>query len=152
VLQKSILDFASNIRKPIDLKPDVNRLIGHCRLSLIDDGKVCFRLTETFYDQDIGARSLEDAVRGVQQDFSGEYGNVDELIMEDINADLLQHFVVRRISVGADAYEIGVSANGIGGSVIEEKGYNKTLTEIGDKTSDHSLGFGGALDSNEGYY
>jgi hypothetical protein len=42
--------------------------------------------------------------------------------------------------------------NGIGGSVIEEKGYNKDLTEMGDETSDHSRGFGGALDSNEGHY
>jgi hypothetical protein len=147
-----MLDFASNIRKPIDLKPDVNRLIGHCRLSLIDDGKVCLRLTETFYDQDIGARSLEDTVRGVQQDFSGEYSNVDELTTEDIDADLLQHFVVRRTYVRADAYKVGVFVNGIGSSVIEEKGYNKDLTEMGDETSDHSLGFVGASDSNGGYY
>ncbi|KAF2831746.1 P-loop containing nucleoside triphosphate hydrolase protein, partial [Ophiobolus disseminans] len=97
VLHKFMLKFASNIRRPIDLQPDVNHLVGHCRLSLIDDGKVCETLTAEYYNSDLGARSLANAVREVEFKFTMEYNNSDVLVSEDMNAGPLQCFSVSRI-------------------------------------------------------
>jgi hypothetical protein len=129
VLHKFILAFATNIRQPVDMRPDVKRLVGHCRLSLEEDGKVCSNLVDTYYNQDLGARSLANAVKEVENDFSGEYTNIDELISEDLNMGPFQHFVVRRVKITDDLYEVGVFAHGKGGSCVKE-------IEIADKPDD----------------
>lgn len=112
VLHKYMLKFATNIRQPIDLQPDVNRLMGHCRLSLIEDGDVCISLTDKYYNQDLGARSLENAVKEIQHEFAEEYSDLNGAITEDINNGPLQCFTVSRISLAQDVYDVVVSAGG----------------------------------------
>jgi hypothetical protein len=116
-----MLAFATNIRQPIDLQPDVNRLVGHCRLSLVEDGKICVTLTEEHYNQDLGARSLANAVEGVQHLFTDEYNDIDSSIIEDINTGPLQHFTISRIPIGDDAYDVVVSAGGLDAEVGDEE-------------------------------
>jgi hypothetical protein len=120
VLHKFILGFATNIRQPVDMRPEVKRLVGHCRLLLAEEGKVCSNLVDTYYNQDLGARSLANAVNEVENEFSDEYTNMDELISEDLNTGPLQHFIVRRIKVADDVYEVGVFANGKRGCCVKE--------------------------------
>jgi len=127
-LHKFILNLATNIRQPINTQPDVQRLTGHCRLSVINDGKVCIDLTKTYYHQDLGACSLANAVKEVEYEFSTEYGNTDEEVTEDINCGPLQHFVVQRIPVSYDAYEVTVCRheNGEALELEDEQGLNAT--------------------------
>jgi hypothetical protein len=103
-----MLKFASNIRQPLDTQPDVHRLMGHCRLSVEEDGKVCVDLTGAYYDADLGARSLANGVKEVEHERGTEYGNSDELITEDVNTGPLQHFMIRHTHVSEDEYEVGV--------------------------------------------
>jgi ATP-dependent Clp protease ATP-binding subunit ClpA len=63
----------------------VKRLVGYYRLSLEEDGKVCSNLIDTYYNQDLGARSLANAVKEVENEFSSKYTNINELISEDLN-------------------------------------------------------------------
>jgi len=116
-----MLQFATNIRQPIDMQPDVNRLVGHCRLSLIEDGNICRTLTEQYYNQDLGARSLANAVKEVEHELTSEYCNIEQLITEDINNGPLQCFTVSRVSVAEDVYEVVVSAGGLGGFEIGDE-------------------------------
>ncbi|KAI0570487.1 clpA ATP-binding subunit of Clp protease and DnaK/DnaJ chaperone [Pyrenophora tritici-repentis] len=113
VLHKFMLAFATNIRQPIDLQADVNRLVGHCRLSLVEDGNVCITLTERYYNQDLGARSLKNAVEEVEHLFSTQYNNIETPITEEINTGPLQHFILNRISIADDEYDVVVSAGDI---------------------------------------
>ncbi|CAI6331887.1 unnamed protein product [Periconia digitata] len=111
IAHRFLLNFGSQIRKPIDMNPDSIRLIGHCRLSLEEDGKVCTELSNAFYNKDLGARSLQNAVDSVSTDLSVEYSNSDVLIEEEVNKGPLQGFTVRRIPVGAGAHVVGVSVD-----------------------------------------
>jgi hypothetical protein len=120
ILHKFILDFATNIRQPVDMHPDVKRLVGHCQLSLAEDGKVCSNLVDTYYNQDFGARGLANAVKEVEYEFVGEYANIHELTSEDLNTGPLQHFIVRRVKFADDLYAVGVFAHGKGGSCVKE--------------------------------
>jgi hypothetical protein len=115
-----MLQFGTNIRKPINLRPDVNRLIGHCQLSLDDDGKVCVILTEKYYTQDLGARSLANAVKEVEHELSIEYSSLDGLVTEDVNSGPLQCFTVRPVPITDDVYEVGVYADGSGDSTMRD--------------------------------
>jgi hypothetical protein len=108
-----MLKFATSIRQPIDLDPGVTRLIGHCRLTLVEDGKICVNLTDKYYNKDLGARSLANAVKEVKDELSEEYSNSDELITEEINKGPLQAFTVRRIPVADDVYEVAVFIDGV---------------------------------------
>lgn len=108
VVHRFLLAFASEIRQPIDMNPDVKRMIGHCRLAVREDGKVCAELTKQFYNKDLGARSLQNAVAAVSADLAAEYSNSDVKIEEGINGGELQSFVVRRVPVADDAFEVGV--------------------------------------------
>jgi hypothetical protein len=112
VLHNFMLQFATNIRQPIDLRPDVNRLIGHSRLSLNEDGKVCVKLTELYYNQDLGARSLANAVKEVEHELATEYNSLDGPLTEVLNQSPLQCFIIRRIPVADDVYEVRVFADG----------------------------------------
>jgi hypothetical protein len=120
VLHKFSLALGTNIRQPADVRPDVKRLVGHCRLLLAEDGKICSNLVDTYYNQDVDARSLANAVKELEDEFSGEYNNIDALITGDLNTGPFQHFIVRRVKVADDVYEVGVFAYGTGGSYIEE--------------------------------
>jgi hypothetical protein len=115
-----MLNYATSIRQPIDLDPGVTRLIGHCRLSLVEDGKVCVNLTDRYYNKDLGARSLANAVKEVKDELSEEYSNADGLITEDINEGPLQAFTVRLIPVADDVYEVGVFTDRVADTEIEE--------------------------------
>ncbi|KAF2662718.1 P-loop containing nucleoside triphosphate hydrolase protein [Lophiostoma macrostomum CBS 122681] len=110
VLHKFALQFASEVREPIDFRPDINRLIGHCCLTFVDDGAVCTELTNTFYNKDLGARSLANAMKEIAQQFVTEYSSLDGLVTETINSDNLQEFIIRRFQVSDDAHEVGVFA------------------------------------------
>jgi hypothetical protein len=103
-----MLQLATNTRQPVDTQPGVHRLVGHCRLSVAEDGKICTDLTKAYYNADLGARSLANGVKELEHEFSTEYSNSDELITEDINTGPLQHFMIRRILVSEDQYEVGV--------------------------------------------
>jgi hypothetical protein len=141
MVHKFMLQFATNIRQSINLQPDVHRLVGHCRLSLIDDGNICLNLTKTFYDPELGARSLANGVKEVEYEFSTEYGNTDELATEDINAGPLQHFVVRRIPVSDDEYEVGVFRHDSAESVMQEPGDDNEWKDANDSAEvDEELG------------
>jgi hypothetical protein len=139
VLHKFILAFATNIRQPVDMQPDVKRLVGYYRLSLEEDGKVCSNLVDTYYNQDLGARSLANAVKEVENEFSGEYTNINELISEDLNTGPFQHFIVRRVKVTDDLYEFGVFAHGKGGSCVKE---TETAYESDDAADEQDRGPG----------
>jgi hypothetical protein len=117
---KFLLRFASNIRQPIDFRPAVNRLIGHCRLSLVEDGKICTIMTENFYNEDLGAQSLANAVKDVEHDFTEEYNQLDEEITEDTNSGPLQCFTVRCMKVADDKYEIGVFGDAADDATVKE--------------------------------
>jgi ATP-dependent Clp protease ATP-binding subunit ClpB len=110
VLHKFVLKLATRVREPIDLRPGIQNLIGHCRLTLVDDGQVCTTLSEQYYNKDLGARSLENAVANLKQEFTAEYSMMDGEITEDLNDGPLQEFLVRRIPVGDDEYEVRVYA------------------------------------------
>ncbi|KAI4641381.1 uncharacterized protein J4E78_010444 [Alternaria triticimaculans] len=115
VLHKFMLEYATSIRQPIDHDPSVIRYIGHCRLSLVDDGKICTALTEKYYSKDLGARSLDNAVREVRDELADKYSETDVLATEDLNDGPLQTFIVRRFLIADDVYEVGVFTDGTSG-------------------------------------
>ena len=115
VLHKFMLEYATSIRQPIDHDLSVIRYIGHCRLSLVDDGKICTALTEKYYSKDLGARSLDNAVREVRDELADKYSETDVLATEDLNDGPLQTFIVRRFLIADDVYEVGVFTDGTSG-------------------------------------
>lgn len=119
-MHKFVLAFATNVRRPIDLQPDVKRLIGHCRLSLVEDGEICITLTESYYIQDLGARSLSSAVRQMEYLFCAEYSNIETLITEGINEGPLQHFTLHRVLISDDKYDVVVSAGDLDVNLDDE--------------------------------
>lgn len=46
VAHKFFLETAANLRKDIDLRAEVKRHMGHCILSLKDDGKICVHIVQ----------------------------------------------------------------------------------------------------------
>ena len=40
VAHKFVLNLADQIRKPLDLRPEIKRYIVHCYLDIVDDGEV----------------------------------------------------------------------------------------------------------------
>jgi ATP-dependent Clp protease ATP-binding subunit ClpA len=98
VLHKFVLEVQDQVRKPIDLREDVKRYIGHFNLNLIEDGEFCMKLAEQHYHHELGARSLL-GVRDLMQDrLTKEYTNTDELVSEDINNGPLKRFTVALVA------------------------------------------------------
>lgn len=90
------------------MKESVLRLIGHCLLEVVDDGKVCQHLAKQGYVEELGARSLETKVDEVSQAFLGAYVERGELVDEKTNLGPLQRFVVQLNSVEEGVEEISV--------------------------------------------
>ncbi|KAF2874884.1 P-loop containing nucleoside triphosphate hydrolase protein [Massariosphaeria phaeospora] len=110
IVHKFVLAFSTRIRQPIDRTPKAERFFGHCRLTLIEDGKICNALSAQFDDKDTGARELKRAVEKMEDQFVEEHNKRDRVITEDVNDGALQCFVVRRTAGGDDAQGVTVYA------------------------------------------
>lgn len=81
------------MRKPIDLKSDPKRHIGHCELDIAGDGEICEDIAKHFYVSEIGARSL---IRGmtetVENKLFKEYTRIVPRVTEPINNESLPNF------------------------------------------------------------
>ena len=109
ITHKFILEYAERLGQPIDLRPEAHKYIRHCRLTLVDDGKICTTLSDAYYVEYFGARSLEEAPNHIRQLLTDKYSNTDELVKEYFNDLPLQEFVVRRVPIGDGMYDIDVS-------------------------------------------
>jgi ATP-dependent Clp protease ATP-binding subunit ClpA len=59
-----LLEYAQEVRKPVSLQPGLNeRLIGGILLHVRRDASVCRLIAAEGYDEDLGIRSLINAVR-----------------------------------------------------------------------------------------
>ena len=72
-------------------------------------------MTEKYYSKDLGARSLDNAVREVRDELADKYSETDVLATEDLNDGPLQTFIVRRFLIADDVYEVGVFTDGTSG-------------------------------------
>lgn len=122
LVHKYFLKIANDIRKPIQMKAKTKKLVRHCRLRIVDDSTVCCHLADKFYDKDMGARSLNEAVKKAREEFIFEYSNTDELVTEQLNQGPLKTYYVRRVPLGNDAYKFGAFA------AIEER--KKVMSEL----------------------
>jgi ATP-dependent Clp protease ATP-binding subunit ClpA len=88
------LQLAKDVRRPVSLS---KQLIGNVILYIGRESAVCTALINNYYDPDIGARSLEAAVKGkVEASLVREYLAVNERIdesqpVEEYVIDLDQH-------------------------------------------------------------
>lgn len=110
LVHKYFFKFAKEARKLIATQAKSKRLMGHCRVRLVNDNAVYCHLADRFYNKELGARSLSDAVKTVQEDFIFEYSNTDELVVEELNKDPPKTYYVKRVPVGNDAYKVVVLA------------------------------------------
>ncbi|KAI4953475.1 hypothetical protein J4E91_002322 [Alternaria rosae] len=115
VLHRFMLEYATSIRQPSDHNPSVIRYIGHCKLSLVDDGKICTALTDEYYSKDFGVRSLDNAAREIRDELADKYSETNVLATEYLNNGPLQTSIVRRFLIADDVYEVGVFTDGTSG-------------------------------------
>jgi hypothetical protein len=92
LMHRFILDFIRDMRSPIDLRSGAKKFFGHCRISVVDDGKVCAELSKQYYMKDLGARSLEAALTEVEYEFSMLYSNMKGLVTQEMNVGVRQGF------------------------------------------------------------
>ncbi|SMR46766.1 unnamed protein product [Zymoseptoria tritici ST99CH_1E4] len=108
VAHKFILHLHDTVRKDIDMKEPNPRLIGHCLLSLNDDGKICQHLARDGYVEELGARSLDTKVGEVCQAFVSIYARRDELVNEETNRGPLKKYVIQLNRVEEGVEELSV--------------------------------------------
>ncbi|KJY01443.1 hypothetical protein TI39_contig290g00006 [Zymoseptoria brevis] len=84
------------------------RLIGHCLLTLTNDGKIFQYLARDGYVEVLGARSLDTKVDEVRQNFVGVYARRDELVDDETNGGPLNKYVVQlnRVEEGVEELSI----------------------------------------------
>jgi hypothetical protein len=108
------LNLADQIRKPLDLRPEIKRYISHCYLDIVDDCKVRSHIARTGYHKELGERSPYNAVNNVKRDVVTRHcNNAEELITEDTNKGPLQKLTVRLSPVTKEASEITVFQDGL---------------------------------------
>ncbi|KAF2750946.1 P-loop containing nucleoside triphosphate hydrolase protein, partial [Sporormia fimetaria CBS 119925] len=94
IAHRFILKLATRVRQPIDLQPPTIRLVGHSRITVIDDRKVCTELAQG-YESLLGARYLFNAVDALEEMYTKEYLAIKSPITEDLNTKPLQEFIVK---------------------------------------------------------
>lgn len=111
VTHKFLLDFADEMRQPIDL--DAKRLLGHIHVHIHNDGQLSEHLAEMGYEEELGARSLhrvvEEQVQGrlVERHLEG-----DTEITTETNKGPLQKYGVYLQVIGGKGKEIVVNNEG----------------------------------------
>lgn len=55
ITHKFLLDLTDKFRKPIDVSPEVSRLIGHTHLAIKNDGELCSHIAKNEYHTRLGA-------------------------------------------------------------------------------------------------
>ncbi|KAK8237684.1 hypothetical protein HDK90DRAFT_509386 [Phyllosticta capitalensis] len=96
-LQVEILaGFNSNgwedLRKPVDLKPDVKRLVGSVNLSMPKSTEMCSILSKTYFDKKIGDRAFFGLIEYIKTRLCVAYAQTTEEIVESTNDCTLQSF------------------------------------------------------------
>jgi ATP-dependent Clp protease ATP-binding subunit ClpA len=88
-----LLEYAQEVRKPVSLQPGLNeRLIGGILLHVRRDASVCRLIAAEGYDEDLGIRSLINAVRDtVELSLFDSYLKVEKDIEE---GDQMADYVV----------------------------------------------------------
>ncbi|KAK8213733.1 P-loop containing nucleoside triphosphate hydrolase protein [Phyllosticta capitalensis] len=133
VSHKFLLELFDDVRRDIDLHPDVKRYIGHVHLSVQKATKICQHLSEENYDKDLGARSYFSSMEDLKTKLCDVYTDVEEVVTEDINGGPLRKLTMRLnsdssgdksvviIDNGWTAYKRSVVPNGCTASSEEEK-------------------------------
>ncbi|KAF2874883.1 P-loop containing nucleoside triphosphate hydrolase protein [Massariosphaeria phaeospora] len=109
VAHKFLLKFSDKICKNIDLRPEVKRHMGHCVLSVQDDGKLCKFMAESGYDRTSGARGLKREAVKIQGLTRTSYNAVEGEVTEELNNGPLQKFEAKLIKLPNNKFEIGVT-------------------------------------------
>jgi len=101
VAHKYVLELAERVRRAVNLSagPD-EQLLGNVHLRVRKDASVCSTLAREGYEEDLGARSLINAVRHVVEETVVEaYLDVDEEIFE---GQEIMEFVVNIVGTGRE--------------------------------------------------
>lgn len=96
---KFLRSFGDRIRHPIDLHSESPRTVGHMHLSLEEDGEPCKFLAES-YVLELGARSIQNRVDGLEDELFMHYTESDDEITEAINKQPHVKYTVQLHPVG----------------------------------------------------
>lgn len=111
VAHKFLLQLMREVRLPVDLSHDLRRYVGHLHLAPLKDSQLCVHIARQ-YIQDLGARSLANAVDGIGRKLFVKYADTDEEVTERVNEGPLQKFSVQFHPVKDDVHEIVVFPDG----------------------------------------
>ncbi|KAF2835473.1 hypothetical protein M501DRAFT_1019751 [Patellaria atrata CBS 101060] len=112
--------FADEIRKPIDLRPEVKRLIGNSYLYICDDEAITKKLAKDRYCRELNARSLFHAVNNLSRDFLRVYCSSNETLTEEMNTQGLMQFVMEVKMIRGGFETIVINRAGITNVAIED--------------------------------
>ncbi|KAF2089331.1 P-loop containing nucleoside triphosphate hydrolase protein [Saccharata proteae CBS 121410] len=94
IAHKFLLQLVDNVRQPLDLRPSVNRYIGHMHLNLRGDVELARYIAERYYDTDLGARSFAAGIDAVKSKLYKAYTQPEGRLEEKLNNGNLQKFTV----------------------------------------------------------
>ena len=113
VAHKFLLALQDEARLDINLTATPPKYFGHCAVNIVDDGKLCQHLAEMGYSHQQGARSLDNTVRKVRQEFVAEYLESDVEVRELSNKAPLEKYTVQMHPDEGNGGEVVVFRDGI---------------------------------------
>jgi hypothetical protein len=108
VAHKFLLGNAAKVRKPIDLRDEVKRHMGHCYMSFQNDSGMCIHMAKRGYRPSSSARGLKREAKKVEESARKVYNSVVGRVTEEMNGDPLEKLEVKLIAKGNNRHEIGV--------------------------------------------
>ncbi|KAK8253176.1 hypothetical protein HDK77DRAFT_173269 [Phyllosticta capitalensis] len=94
IVHKLLLELSEDVRKPIDLRPDVKRYIGHVHLNMPNSTAMCMEIGETCYNKKNGDPSFLRPIEEIKTKLSVAYARHELEVTERTNDRSLTSFNV----------------------------------------------------------
>ncbi|KAF2136618.1 uncharacterized protein K452DRAFT_237243 [Aplosporella prunicola CBS 121167] len=91
IFHEQLLAFANDIRRPIDIRPEVKRYIGHCHLAAPQSTEISKHIASLYYDRELGARAYL-AIDDIKVKLLRAQNEVDRKVTERTNDGPLQRY------------------------------------------------------------
>ncbi|KAI0848050.1 P-loop containing nucleoside triphosphate hydrolase protein [Daldinia vernicosa] len=106
IAHKFLLEFIDEIRRPINER--ANRLVGHTKIRMVEDGKVCGEVARKWYKEGLGAPSIYKGVRALRRKFVLKYADTDDLVGDSMDEGDHERYVIQLNPTGEDR-ELSIS-------------------------------------------
>ena len=113
VAHKFLLALQDEARLDINLKADPPKCVGHCHVSILDDGKLCQHLAKLGYTHQQGARSLDNTVHKTRQKFVMKHLKTDVEVTEAAKEGSLDKYTLQLHPDDGNGGEVVVFRDGI---------------------------------------